>query len=194
MTDGMRKALGMPKDTPDQRLNRMVVASGAEGQGQVAIPAEMASTPGAVMTAWGFGLGKDQYITSVDESGMFGKSLVFKLLQSQGAHLDQTLNNVIKVQHWLISPVELESEESGELVRCPLLRMLGSNGVLLQTTSKSVCDGLLLFAAKIRQSPWVPDAQFIPRKISLKGGKGYYILEPDLKFEEEFVKMNTKKQ
>lgn len=146
------------------------------------------------MIDWGFGSGKAEYLTTIDQSAHAGRVEVFKMLNGKYPNLDDYFNNEIQIVGFLISPIDLVSEMDGSTVRLPMSRMILADGSILQTTAKAVAECLIGLACNIRKPPWNPPMVCIPRKVQTKGGKSYYVLVPMSDgFDAKWTEKNSKK-
>lgn len=142
------------------------------------VPVPEKQNAGAIVTAMGFGSIGGQMLTSLDLTTERGKQLLMSAIAISFPKLDTVLNNPVDIVDYLVSPAELASEESGEIVRVPLTRLFLADGQSLQTTAPAVLKTLIAYNDMIRNAPWYPPFRVIPRSVQSGGARKYYILEP----------------
>lgn len=151
-----------------------------EGEGGAMVPAkapQSASQTELILKEMGLGGISSLVLTSLDQSAKEGRILLFKLLNQSLPHLDDVVNQTIAVTDYLVTPVELVNEESGELKRVPLIRMIDAKGEGWQTTAPAVLKALLQYNHHIRQAPWKPAARFVVRQHKSGNMRKYFALE-----------------
>lgn len=132
---------------------------------------------GDLIKSWGFEGMSGQCATSIPLDNMVGKSVAHACLNNSHASFDEWLNKTISVEHWLVSPVQFADDETGELRKVMMLRLILKDGTILQTTGPAAIKSLLSYDQMVRPAPWEPPAEFIVRAIG-KPPRRYFQLEP----------------
>lgn len=137
--------------------------------------------PGASLSelirSWGFEGMSGQCATSIPLDNMVGKSVAHACLNNSYASFDVCLDKTISVEHWLVSPVQFADDETGEVRKVMMLRLILKDGTILQTTGPAAIKSLLSYDQMVRPAPWNPSAEFIVRAIG-KPPRRYFQLEP----------------
>lgn len=126
---------------------------------------------------WGLDLPKTGVVTSLALDTEAGRIQAFNILTQDGKDIKESLNMVIEVSDYLITPAGTTDKATGEVSRFPLTRLIAPDGSWVQTGSRGIAKSLALACQLLSLPPWKPPIKFRPKAISLSDGQQFYQLE-----------------
>lgn len=105
------------------------------------------------------------------------KAALWQLANSEGELIATAVNVEIGIVNWMVVPIQVEKEGTGELRTIPMLKLLCDNSKIYRTTGEKLIRSLLGYNYSVRPAPWSPPLRFKVVRKPGRGSNSFYDLE-----------------
>lgn len=116
-------------------------------------------------------------LTTINADTDEARALTYELTRGEGTPISDVIGQEIEIVHWVMFPVQLENEDTGELVTRPKIMMRLADGRTITTTSPVVAKDLLGYREIVLRGNWNRAVKFVPRMVKHKPPRFFYTLE-----------------
>jgi hypothetical protein len=134
---------------------------------------------GDALTAWANNIMVDMDLGSfysIKPTTVEGKIALFNAINNPDKRLADFINMEISVKDVLVEIVELESEQTGQLEKCPRIILIDTKGVSYQCVSVGIMSGLKRIFKLFGEPTWTTPVKVRVKQIT-KGEKKMLSLE-----------------
>lgn len=130
------------------------------------------------------------FFSSIVDDGSRGSKVKIYNAMQDAVSLADYEKEVIEVTDILAHTIELEDEQSGELVKTTRVVLVGTDGTAYAAISKGIMSSVQKIVAIVGQAPWEPAIKVMP--ISKKTRNGFKTLTLSMVVEEEAAEVKKK--